>query len=154
MKHIILSIVIVSLLISCGGKSSTKVETTEETHAEEKHSEAESNIVSLTDEQINTAGIELGTIELKNLTTSIRANGTLTVPNQNKAHITSVNSGVLKTLLIQPGSFVKKGQAIATIVNPDVARLQQELQTTNAQINLAEIELKRQRELVEVTLLH
>lgn len=149
MKHIILSIVIVSLLISCGGKSSTKVETTEETHAEEKHSEAESNIVSLTDEQINTAGIELGTIELKNLTTSIRANGTLTVPNQNKALVTSVNSGVLKTLLIQPGSFVKKGQAIATIVNPDVARLQQELQTTNAQINLAEIELKRQRELVE-----
>lgn len=135
--------------MSCGGKSSTKVETTQETHTEEGHGEAESNIVSLTDEQIKTAGIELGTIELKNLTTSIRANGTLTVPNQNKAHITSVNSGVLKTLLIQPGNFVKKGQAIATIVNPDVARLQQELQTTNAQINLAEIELKRQRELVE-----
>jgi RND family efflux transporter MFP subunit len=56
---------------------------------------------------------------------------------------------VLKTLLIQPGSFVRKGQAIGTIVNPDVARLQQELQTTNAQINLAEIELRRQRELVE-----
>lgn len=149
MKHIIFSIAIISSLLSCGGKSSTKVETKEETQAEEGHSEAESNIVSLTEEQIKTAGIEIGTIDLKNLTTSIRANGTLSVPNQNKALITSVNTGVLKTLLIQPGSFVRKGQAIGTIVNPDVARLQQELQTTNAQINLAEIELRRQRELVE-----
>jgi membrane fusion protein, heavy metal efflux system len=149
MKQIITSLIIVSLLVACGGKSSTKVETTEGSHTEEGHNEGGENIVSLTEEQIKTASIETGTIELKNLKTSIRASGTLSVPNQNKALITSVNSGVLKTLLIQPGSFVRKGQAVATIVNPDVARLQQELQTTNAQINLAEIELKRQRELVE-----
>lgn len=148
MKHIIFSIAIMSTLLSCGSKSSTQVKANEETHAEEGQSEAESNIVSLSEEQIITAGIETGTIELKNLTTSIKANGTLSVPNQNKALITSVNSGVLKTLLIQPGSFVRQGQAVATIVNPEVAGLQQELQTTNAQINLAEIELKRQRELV------
>jgi membrane fusion protein, heavy metal efflux system len=98
---------------------------------------------------MKTAGIELGTIDLKNLKTSIKANGMLTVPNQNKALVTSVNSGVVKTLHIQPGSFVRKGQLVATIVNPDVARLQQELQTVNAQINLAEIELNRQKELVD-----
>lgn len=149
MKRIILSLGVAVFIVSCGGKSSTKVETTEETHTEEGHSEEESNIVSLTEEQMKTAGIEMGTIELKNLKTSIRANGTLSVPNQNKALITSVNNGVLRTLLIQPGNFVKKGQAVATIVNPDVAKLQQELQTTNAQINLSEIELKRQQELVE-----
>lgn len=152
MKRIIFIYAITALVYSCGSKGSTKVEKNEEKteeHAEEGHSEAEGNIVSLTNEQMKTAGIELGVIELKNLTTSIRANGTLTVPNQNKALVTSVNSGVLKTLLIQPGSFVKKGQAIATIVNPDVARLQQELQTTNAQLSLAEIELSRQKELVE-----
>ncbi|TKK66417.1 efflux RND transporter periplasmic adaptor subunit [Ilyomonas limi] len=98
---------------------------------------------------MKTADIELGTLERKNLKTSIKANGMLTVPNQNKALVTSVNSGVIKTLLIQPGSFVRKGQTIATIVNPDVARLQQDLQTTNAQINLSEIELSRQQELVQ-----
>ena len=73
----------------------------------------------------------------------------LIVPNQNKALITSVNSGVIKTLLIQPGSFVRKGQAVATIINPDVANLQQQLQTANAQISLSEIEYNRQRELVQ-----
>ena len=149
MKHIIYSIAIISTLLSCGGKTSSTEEAKEETNSEERHNEAESNIVSLTEEQMKTAGIEIGTIELKNLTTSIRANGTLSVPNQNKALITSVSSGVLKTLLIQPGNFVRKGQAVATIVNPDVVGLQQELQTTNALINMAEIELKRQRELVE-----
>lgn len=152
MKKIIIILAASVMLFSCGSKSANTEETKEtktEEHAEEGHSEGEGNTVSLTEEQMKTAAIEMGTIELKNLTTSIRANGTLTVPNQNKALVTSVNSGVLKTLLIQPGSYVKKGQAIASIVNPDVARLQQELQTTNAQINLATIELRRQRELVE-----
>jgi membrane fusion protein, heavy metal efflux system len=151
MKRGIIILAASVMLFSCGSKSTSKEKTKEtasEEHAEAGHSEGEGNTVSLTDEQMKTAGIEMGTIELKNLTTSIRANGTLTVPNQNKALVTSVNSGVLKTLLIQPGSYVKKGQVIASIVNPDVARLQQELQTTNAQINLTNIELRRQRELV------
>ncbi len=143
MKKIFFITSILTLLASCDSK---KTETAKE---DEHHEEVQTNFVSLTDLQMKTAGIELGTIELKNLKTSIKANGMLTVPNQNKALVTSVNSGVIKTLLIQPGNFVRKGQTIATIINPDVARLQQELQTTNAQISLAEIELKRQQELVQ-----
>lgn len=134
---------ILFFLASCNSKK------TEAVQEEEHKKETQANEVSITPLQMKTAGIELGTIELKNLKTSIKANGMLTVPNQNKALVTSVNSGVIRTLLIQPGSFVRKGQAIATIVNPDMAGLQQELQTTNAQISLAEIELKRQQELVQ-----
>lgn len=143
MKRLGIIFSILTLLAACGSKK------TEETKEEEHHEEEQSTFVTLTDLQMKTAGIELGTVELKNLKTSIKANGMLTVPNQNKALVTSVNSGVIKTLLIQPGDFVRQGQTIATIVNPDVARLQQELQTANAQISLNEIELKRQRELVE-----
>lgn len=143
MKRFLLMLSIVAFITSCGGKKAEPVK------EEEHHEETTGNIVSVTDVQMKTAGIELGTIELKNLKTSIKANGMLTVPNQNKALVTSVNSGVIKTLLIQPGNFVRKGQAIATIVNPDVAGLQQELQTVNAQISLNEIEYNRQKELVE-----
>ena len=131
------------LLASC---SSKKAEPAKE---EEYTEETPSNEVYITDLQMKTADIKLGTIELKNLKTSIKANGMLSVPNQNKAFITSVNSGVIRSLLIQPGSFVRKGQAVATIINPDIARLQQELQTVNAQISLGDIEYKRQKELVE-----
>jgi len=143
MKRFILILSLFTVIASCGSKK------TEEKKEEEYHEETTGNIVTITDLQMKTAGIESGTIELKNLKTSIKANGMLTVPNQNKALVTSVNSGVIRTLHIQPGSFVRKGQVVATIVNPDVARLQQELQTVNAQIDLAEIELNRQKELVE-----
>jgi len=143
MKRFGIILSILTLLASC---SSKKAEVKQE---EEHHEEEQTTFVSLTDLQIKTASIELGTVELKNLKTSIKANGMLTVPNQNKALVTSINSGIIKTLLIQPGNFVRKGQTIATIVNPDVARLQQELQTTNAQISLNEIELRRQQELVQ-----
>ena len=143
MKRYFSILTMLTLLASCGNNKPEAVK--EEEHKEE----TQSNEVSITDLQMKTVGIELGTIELKNLRTSIKANGMLSVPNQNKAFITSVNSGVIRTLLIQPGSFVRKGQAVATIVNPDVARLQQELQTVNAQISLNEIEYKRQKELVE-----
>jgi cobalt-zinc-cadmium efflux system membrane fusion protein len=142
MKRFVLILSIIILLTSCGSKQ------TETAQEEEHHEEVTGNIVSLTEEQTKTAGIELGTIELKNLQTSIKANGMLSVPNENKAFITSVNSGVIRTLLIHPGRYVKKGQVVATIVNPDVAHLQQQLQTVNAQISLAEIEYKRQKELV------
>lgn len=143
MKRFVVIISMISLLTACGSKK------TEAVKEEEHHEEAESNIVSLTEVQIKTAGIGLGTIELKNLQSSIKANGMLSVPNQNKAFVTSVNSGVIKTLRIHPGQFVNKGQVVATIVNPDVANLQQQLQTVNAQVSLSEIEYERQKELVE-----
>lgn len=115
---------------------------------EEVHEESESAIVSVTQAQMKTADITIGSIEMKNLKTSIKANGTLTVPNQNKALVTSVSNGVIKTLLVQPGTYVKQGQTIATIINPDAAQIQQQLQSTNAQIKLAELEYARQKELV------
>jgi len=143
MKRFGIILSILTLLASCSSKQA------EVKQEEEHHDEEQRTFVSLTDLQMKTAGIELGTVELKNLKTSIKANGMLTVPNQNKGLVTSVNSGIIRTLLIQPGNFVRKGQTIATIVNPDIARLQQELQTTNAQISLNEIELRRQQELVQ-----
>ena len=144
MRKYILILSIITLITSCASKDAAPEPVKEETHTEEESTE----FVSITELQMKTAGIELGTIEMKNLENSIKANGMLSVPNQNKAFVTSVNSGVVKSLLIQPGDFVQKGQTIATLVNPDVAGLQQQLQTINAQISLNEIELQRQKELV------
>lgn len=114
----------------------------------EAHDEPESsNSASLTDEQIKSIGIEFGTIEQKQLTASIKANGVLKVPNQNKASVNSVYSGVIKTLLVQPGTYVTKGQTIATIANPDFIKLQSEYLNVTSKISLAELEVKRQKEL-------
>ncbi len=144
MKRFLLVPALILVLVSC---TNSKVETPNETDLQVEPL-PQGNFVSLTALQMQTADIRLGEMERKNLQTSVRANGMLTVPNHNKALVTSVNDGVIKTLLIQPGDFVRKGQAIATLANPDIARLQQELQTTEAQLNLTQLELARQKELV------
>jgi cobalt-zinc-cadmium efflux system membrane fusion protein len=135
------------LLIVLTVTACTRQEKTKEEAKKEAAPEA-SNTVSLTANQIKTAGIELGTIEMKNLATAIKANGLLSVPNQNKALVTSVTNGTILTLTVQPGNYVHKGQVIATILNPDIAQLQQQAQTTQAQLTLAQQEYQRQKELV------
>jgi len=145
---IILTITSLAILSSCGSKAGSEA-TKEETHEEVEAAHENENTATLTEEQTKSIGIELGSIEQKELTNSIKANGILTVPNQNKAFVVPLYSGVIKSLNVQPGSFVKQGQAIATIVNPNLIQMQQQLQQVNAQIALSEIEVKRQKELVE-----
>ena len=115
--------------------------------AEAPHEEEAPTIATLTEEQIKTVGIQLGVVEQKELTATIRANGLLKVPNNNKANATSLYGGVIKTLNVQIGDYVKKGQVIATIANPQFIQLQEEYLSTASRITFAEQELARQKEL-------
>jgi multidrug resistance efflux pump len=56
---------------------------------------------------------------------------------------------VIKTLLVQTGSPVTKGQVIATISNPQFIQVQEEYMGINAKIRHAEQEYNRQKELNE-----
>ena len=126
---------------------STEAAATEK--AEAPHEEEAPTIATLTEEQIKTVGIQLGVVEQKELTATIRANGLLKVPNNNKANATSLYGGVIKTLNVQNGDYVKKGQVIATIANPQFIQLQEEYLSTASKISFAEQELARQKELNE-----
>ena len=131
--------------ISCGGNESTEpavpvTETPKEEH--ENPDEA-----TLTAEQLKTIGIEFGKIEQKQLTASLKTNGVLKVPNQNKAGINSVYSGIIRSLLVQPGNIVSKGQMIASIANPEFIQVQGDYLGINSRIVLAEQEYSRQKEL-------
>ena len=130
---------------SCGGGDKTEVATAEPETPEEEHGNPDEAM--LTSEQIKTIGIEFGIIEQKQLTASLKTNGVLKVPNQNKAAINSVYSGVIKSLLVQPGNSVLKGQTIATIANPEFIQVQSEYLSVNSRIVLAEQEYNRQKEL-------
>ena len=134
---------LILVLAACGDKQEAE---TKQTETEEHHEDTD--IVSLTDAQVKTAEVRLGTVEMKNLTTSISVNGTLAVPNQNKALVTSLVGGVLQTLKVQPGNTVHKGQVIGTIANTEISGIQQQLISINAQLKYAEQEQKRQKELV------
>lgn len=148
-KFLIVTTITTSLVffVSCGGKDNkegAKIAATAKDEEPEKPDEA-----TLTAEQMKTIGIEFGSIEQKQLTASLKTNGVLKVPNQNKASINSVYSGVIKTLLVQPGNTVSKGQTIATIANPEFIQVQSEYLSINSKIVLAEQEYNRQKELNE-----
>ncbi|MEI9909668.1 MAG: efflux RND transporter periplasmic adaptor subunit [Bacteroidota bacterium] len=148
MKKLLMIILVLTNLasfVSCRSKSDAEAAKKEEEGHTEEHENP--NTATLTDEQIKSIGIELGMIEQKQLTASIKANGVLKVPNQNKASVNSIYSGVIKSLLVQPGNYVSKGQTIATVANPYFIQAQSEYLNITAKIALAELEVKRQQEL-------
>lgn len=150
-KNIIFIPVLTALLISCGKKDTEKTEAQPpktEVKAETEENETPT-IASITEEQMKAVGITLGTVEMKELTSTIKANGVLNVPNNKKATVTSIYGGIIKTLNIQPGNYVRKGQVIATISNPEYIQLQEQYLTVSSRITFAEQEYRRQKELFD-----
>jgi len=130
------------------GSNSDNQGAKEETKTKESgHEEEPTTIATLTQEQIKAAGIKFSNLENKELTATIKANGTLRVPNNNRGNTTSLYGGVIKTLNVQIGDYVKKGQVIATISNPQFIQLQEEYLTVSNKIIFAEQEVQRQKEL-------
>lgn len=135
-----------TLLNGCGTKPSGS-DAPEEHQKDAEHEEE--TVTSLTEEQVRAVGITFGNIEQKDLTAVIKANGILRVPNLNRATITSLYGGIIQSLKIELGDYVKKGQVIATIANPQFIQLQEEYITLDSRIILAEQELQRQVQLNE-----
>jgi RND family efflux transporter MFP subunit len=103
--------------------------------------------VELSPEQVKSIKLELGSIEKKQLTASLKANGILKVPNQNRATATAMMGGVIRSILVQTGNVVRKGQVIATIANTSFIAMQEEYLSVSSKLALAELEYKRQQEL-------
>ncbi|REC42185.1 efflux RND transporter periplasmic adaptor subunit [Chryseobacterium sp. 5_R23647] len=150
-RNIIYTALTFIFFVSCGKEASTKESEGEiKTEKIEEHDdETPQSIASLTDEQIKSVGVTLGKIEMKELTSTIKANGALRVPNNNKATITSMYGGIIKTLNVQIGDFVRKGQVIASISNPEYIQLQEQYLTVKSRIAFAEQEYRRQKELFD-----
>ncbi|MDN5396732.1 MAG: efflux RND transporter periplasmic adaptor subunit [Chryseobacterium sp.] len=147
-QHIIYTAFAFVFLINCGKKEAAK-ESESEVKTEERGEETPQTIASLTEEQMKAVGITFGKIEMKELTSTIKANGALRVPNNNKATITSMYGGIIKTLNVQIGDFVRKGQVIASISNPEYIQLQEQYLTVKSRIAFAEQEYRRQKELFD-----
>lgn len=138
-------IALLTLVAACGGPRS---EHDEHEHAHNEQ-EAENTVASVTEEQMKSIGLQLGNIERKALTATLRVNGTVNVPNANKAVITSLYGGVIKKLNVDVGDAVKKGEVIATLVHPQFIELQEEYLNLTDQLSLAEQERNRQQLLTE-----
>ncbi|MBN8650521.1 MAG: efflux RND transporter periplasmic adaptor subunit [Cytophagales bacterium] len=127
---------------ACNNEKSAEVDS-------EHHDDEQTDIIELTQEQIDAVGIEIDTIEEKNLSAIVKASGMLEVPPQNRADISVLMGGSVKQIFVLEGSYVKKGQVLLTIANLEFIKMQQEYLADLSNFSYTEKEFQRQKELNE-----
>ncbi len=101
---------------------------------EGEHEELPEDIVELNADQIKLAGIQLGKVEMRQVSGVIKANGIVTNAPQNSASVTVPLGGFIKSSNLLPGSAVKKGQTLAIIENTEFVDLQQNYRICRSRI--------------------
>ena len=134
--------------VSCNNQNTTATDQPTEEHAAEK------DVVELTPTQIKVANVVLGGFENKNLSEVVAANGYTKLPPQSQADVSVFMGGIIKTVVVMEGQFVKKGQTLATFqslefnnVRLQKAKLTEELQQAMVNKDFLALEFSRQKEL-------
>lgn len=145
----LLSFICVFLLYSCQMESEDKekAERAQEEALKEKAG-LKPDEVMLTKKQFDIMKIELGNPVQKNLTSLIKANGFITSPPQNKANVSPVMGGVVKSISVIPGSYVKKGQVLAYLEHPDYIQLQEDYLKAKSSLVFLDQEYNRQKNML------
>ncbi len=139
-KSSYITCIIISLLVITSGCNTKPTK-------EENKTEVIQTQVTLTDAQFKNAGIVLGKIEQKQVSSTLKVNGKIDVPPQNMVSISVPLGGYLKSTNLLPGMHVNKGEIIATIEDQQYIQLQQDLLIAKAQFSSIESEYQRQLEL-------
>ena len=141
MNNLFLITITFLFLSACGNK---KMET--ET-AEKVLTETVANATTLTEEQISKAGIRVGKMERKQISTTLKVTGIIDVPPQNLVSISAPMGGYLKSTNLLEGMHIKKGQVVAVVEDKQFIQLQEDYLLANARIGYAQGEYERQKEL-------
>lgn len=137
----------ITITISACGSSGNKKVTSEEKTISDTTEQKNTDEAELTAEQMKAVDIQIGIIEQKNLTSVVKASGQLTVPPESKAVVNALVGGVIRKINVAEGQFVKKGQVVVVIENPDFLRLQQDYLTSKDNLVYLQQEYERQSQL-------
>jgi cobalt-zinc-cadmium efflux system membrane fusion protein len=138
MRNIIITITVFLFLTSCGNKKSEE-EISETTAVE--------NVTTLTDAQMKNAGIQIGKVGEKEISSTLKLNGKIDVPPQNLVSISVPMGGYLKYTDLLEGMHVNKGEVLCVVEDQQYIQLQEDYLLAKAKIVYAKAEFERQREL-------
>ena len=113
-------------------------------HAETEHGEE----IVLTAKQITEQGIQLALVEVGAVTKSAYYPAKVTVNTDRQAHVSPAFSGYVEKVNVELGQRVVKGQALATLMVPDLVDQQANLQIVQANLELARQDYERERQLL------
>ena len=137
MKNLFIILIVILSLPSCGGHK------TEDPEAKASIE----TLVTLTDAQYKSANIQLGKLEQREISTTLKLNGKIDVPPQNMVSVSTPFGGFLKSTKLLPGMRVKKGEIIASMEDQQYIQLQQDYLTAKSKLIYIENEYNRQKEL-------
>ncbi|NHM07232.1 efflux RND transporter periplasmic adaptor subunit [Flavobacterium sp. CYK-4] len=138
MKNTSIFLFILLTLFGCQSKQENAAQKTE-TRTE--------NTVNLTDAQLSNIDLQIGQLQKKALSSTLKLSGQIDVPPQNIVSVSMPLGGYLKATRLLPGMPVRKGEIIATMEDQQYIQLQQEYLMTKSKLFYAEKEFERQREL-------
>lgn len=148
LKGTILTILLITAAMvfqSCGdGKKeqgNTKPE--EENHSEE----SETREVALTEEQIKLMGIETNKLAPENISGYIKVNGEVVINPDQESKVGSIIPGRIRKIYVKEGSFVRAGQTLAVIENPQLIDIQVEYINSKNEYEYSKREYERQLKL-------
>ena len=140
MKTLIIIILTSVAIFSSSCRNASKTVEVEEENLPE-------DIVEMRADQIQTAGIALGSIEMRSLSGTMKVTGAITAAPQNRAEVCAPLGGFVKSAPLLPGSNVAKGQTLALIENPEFIDIQQNYLEAKSKLEFTEADYHRQTEL-------
>jgi len=140
LKYNIYFIAIIALLASCN-KSKQAVNIDETQNLPET--------ITITEAQFLDAKMELGAVTEQTFNEGIKTNGFIDVPPENRASVSTIMGGYIKSAPLLIGDEVKKGQLLLTIENPDFIEIQQNYLESFQQLNFLKTEYDRQKTLFD-----
>ena len=132
---------ILGVIVSC--------DTSKTSEKENEANEINENIIEITSSQFKNSIMELGKVSSKTFTNGIKTNGYIDVPPANRAKVSAIMGGFVKNSPLLIGDYVKKGQFLLTIENPDFIEIQQKYLEISEQISYLKSENDRQKTLFE-----
>ena len=121
----------------------------EEHAGEGDHGEAEEHAaaIALTAKQLAEQGIQLAVAELGAVVKSTAYPAKLVVNTDRQAHVAPAFAGHVEAVYVELGQQVKKGQALARLLVPDLVDHQASLQVEQANLDLARQDYEREKKL-------
>ena len=130
----------VSIYFSCG---QTNVQDVGD--IAEIQSKIDSDLIVVTDKQFQSSGFAMGQMEKRFFDQTIRATGSIEVPEKNRAIVSSHVGGTVGPVDLIIGQWVSKHQKLFTLTNPDLIDWQQELLEVQSNIAFLREENERQK---------
>lgn len=145
-SYIILTAVMLSLLVTACGNKENEQEAAK-TQVGEEESNSESEEVMLLAQQFEALKMKIDTVASRNMSGYVEANGTLEVPPQNEAAITSVIGANVVSIEVIEGDKVNKSQVVAYLSHPNIIKMQTDYLNAYSNSNFLKKNYERQQKL-------